>query len=222
MSFTGFSEETFLFLFEIGLNNDKEFYNANKDRYKKYVQQPMRELAAELLPFAQSFDPLYDTNLNRIVSRIRRDTRFTYDKSPYRDHMWLSFRYPDMRISESFSIYFQIRPDGYDYGVGFYSAGSEFMANYRKKLLSDPAGFLKTAKPLTDAGFIYAAEPYKRQHFPDAPDEIKPFVNVKSFIWKKDFKGVRALLAPSDIEQRLISEWTLLKPMYDYARKLLP
>ena len=29
---------------------------------------------------------------NKCLARINRDIRFTRDKSPYRDHMWLLFR----------------------------------------------------------------------------------------------------------------------------------
>ena len=43
---------------------------------------------------------------NRIVSRINRDVRFSRDKSPYRDHIWLSFRRPGEEGKNRIGAYF--------------------------------------------------------------------------------------------------------------------
>ncbi len=218
--FQGFTPETFRFLFEIGFNNNIEWFESNRERYKKYVQQPMKLLAVELMPTALSIDPNFNTSLNATVSRIRRDTRFTRDKSPYRNHMWIGFRHPNTRISEGCTLWFEITPSGYDYGAGFYSASAEFMISYRQKLLADPAGFLAIARDLESRGYSYAAESYKKQHFPDAPKEIQPYVNIKNFAWEKQHPGVADLLAPSDISERLKLEFLSLKPMYHYVQSI--
>lgn len=218
--FNGFSPEAFRFLFEIGFNNNTEWFEKNRERYKKFVLQPMKRLAAELMPAALAVDPDFSTNLNTAVSRIRRDTRFTKDKSPYRSHVWIGFRYPRTRISEGCTLWFEITPDGYDYGAGFYSADSSLMARYRKKLLADPAGFLCLAHALESEGFVYAADAYKKQHFPNAPKELQSYINVRSFAWEKSFDGVGELIEPSDIEARLMREFELLKPMYAYINSI--
>lgn len=220
MSFSGFYRETFEFLFEIAFNNNVEWFNENKARYERFVKAPLRHLASELMEDALKVDPNFSPNLNTSVSRIRRDTRFTYDKSPFRSHMWIGFRYPKTRISESSMIYFEITPDGYSYGFGLYSASTEFMTAYRKRLLSDPQGFLKLARTLKKQGYSLDAESYKRDRFPDAPEELKPYLNVKYFGWGKRFSGVKELIEPSDIEQRLRAEMKVMKPMYELIRSV--
>lgn len=214
MSFLGFYNETFRFLFEINLNNNTEWFEKNRDRYKQFVQQPLKELAKELLPTALKLDPDFNQSLNATVSRIRRDTRFTKDKSPYRNHMWIAFRHPNTHLSDGCSLWFEISPMGYRYGIGFYSAESNYMQRYRAKLIAEPQGFLEMAAVLEENGFYYMADSYKKQHFPNATDEIKHFVNVKSFAWTKSVQGVSELIEPSDIKQRLINDFLLLKPMY--------
>ena len=92
--FEGFSQEALDFLNDIRFNNNQTFYEANKARYERYVKQPMRELSDELAPVVQLIDPKLDTRPGRTMSRIRRDTRYTKDKSPFRDHAWLGWRYP--------------------------------------------------------------------------------------------------------------------------------
>lgn len=215
MSFDGFSAETFKFLLEISFNNDLEWFAENRRRFEQYVRDPMRALAAELMPTALSIDPDFNPRLASCVSRIRRDTRFTYDKSPFRNHMWIAFRYPNTRISEGCAIYFEITPEGYSYGFGFYAATSEFMTAYRKRLIADPAGFLPLAHELEKQGYCYDVDPYKRDRFPDAPEEVKPYINVRSFAWGKHFAGTKALIAPSDIAERLKAEMETMRPMYE-------
>ena len=218
--FNGFSPEAFRFLFEIGFNNNTEWFERNRERYKQFVLEPMKQLAAELMPAALAVDPNFNRSLNATVSRIRRDTRFTKDKSPYRNHVWIGYRYPKTRISEGCALWFEITPEGYDYGAGFYSADSSLMERYLKKLLSDPAGFLELAHALESEGFIYAADAYKKQHFPNAPKELRSYINVRSFAWEKSFGGVRELIEPSNIEARLKHEFELLKPMYTYINSI--
>ncbi len=119
-AFQGFNEDTYKFLLELAFQNNKPFFEANRARYKANVQAPMRAMAEDLLPLALSIDPGFNTRMTSILSRIHRDTRYSRDKRPYRDHAWLSFRRPGHRISESISLYFEITPQGYGYGLGMY------------------------------------------------------------------------------------------------------
>lgn len=221
MSFEGFYKETFEFLFEISFNNNVEWFELNRKRFEKYVRDPMRALAAELMPTAQRIDPEFNPSITSSVSRIRRDTRFTYDKSPFRNHMWIAYRYPNKRISEGCCLYFEITPEGHSYGFGFYCATSEFMAAYRRRILADPAGFLSLAEKVSKLGFKYDADSYKKDHFPDAPKELKPYLNVRNFAWTKHFNEVASLIAPSDIRQRLERDFCDAEPMYQYMKSIL-
>ncbi len=219
--FNGFSAETFRFLLEIGFNNNADWFEANRRRYEQFVRDPMRRLAAALMPTALDIDGNFNPSINASVSRIRRDTRFTKDKSPYRDHMWIGFRYPRTRISEGCTLWFEITPHRYDYGCGFYSSTPAFMAAYRKKIFAAPMKFLELAHSLEARGFIYSCESYRRDRFPDAPAELKPYLNVKTFAWMKTIPGVGALIAPSNILDVLTDEFSALAPMYHFLRSVI-
>ena len=94
------------------------------------------------------------------------------------------------------------------------------MQAYRRRVLSDPQGFLKLARALEKHGYSLDAERYKRDRCPEASEELKPYLNVKYFGWGKRFSGVKELIAPSDIEQRLKAEMKAMKPMYDLIRSV--
>lgn len=221
MVFTGFTKETFAFLLELTLNNNREWFELNKGRYREHVQSPMRALAESLVPCALSIDPGFNTRMTSVLSRIYRDTRFTADKSPYRNHAWLCFRPPNTRISDSFALWFEIHPGGFDYGIGFYSPDSRFMERYRQRLISDTQGFLALASQLEAHGYYYDAPAYKRDRFPGAPVCIKPYINVKNFSWRFESDAFSRIMRPEFIED-LKDEFLALKPIYDYVRPMLP
>ena len=118
--FEGFSQEALDFLNDIRFNNNQAFYAANQARYERFVKRPMRELSDELAPVVQLIDPKLDTRPGRTMSRIRRDTRYTKDKSPFRDHAWLGWRYPGEGRGEGFHMYWGFGPDWLGWGCGCY------------------------------------------------------------------------------------------------------
>lgn len=92
MAFHGFSAEGVDLLQLNRLQNSKEFYDAHKDEIKRLSIRPFHELIAEMTPEMVKIDPQFVTVPSRMVSRVRRDTRYTKDKTLYRANMWLFFR----------------------------------------------------------------------------------------------------------------------------------
>ena len=104
-SFAGFSAETFTFFRQIGENNRGEWFEAHREQYARHVLAPLRALASDLAPFMASIDLSVELRADRTLSRIHRDTRFSHDKSPFRDHMSLSHK-PSFRCAgEAVSSY---------------------------------------------------------------------------------------------------------------------
>ena len=92
--FQGYNDETFEFFMAIGFNNNVDFFHSNHDWYLRGVREPSLRLAEALSPVIEEIDDSLERRPNRVVSRINRDIRFSKDKSPYRDYIWLSFHRP--------------------------------------------------------------------------------------------------------------------------------
>ena len=90
--FTGFPEETTQFLLDLRFDNSITWFNETKERYLRDVQAPFYAFIEDALPTLREIDPLVEVRPYKLLSRIRRDTRFSKDKSPYRDHHWIWFR----------------------------------------------------------------------------------------------------------------------------------
>jgi uncharacterized protein (TIGR02453 family) len=93
--FQGFSRKTFTFLRDLGRNNDKTWFVAHRGVYEEHVLQPLRDLVSDLADFMLGIDLSFEVEpaVGKTISRIYRDTRFSKDKSPFRD-TWIAFNAP--------------------------------------------------------------------------------------------------------------------------------
>ena len=90
--FTGFTDDTIRFFLDLKFHNSTEYFHQEHERYLKDVQKPFYDFIEDLGSQMKDIDPLMEIRPYKCLSHIHRDTRFSRDKSPYRDHLWLLFR----------------------------------------------------------------------------------------------------------------------------------
>ena len=73
MAFTGFPVEGIEFYEQLGADNSRAFWQANKGRFDEFVKQPMVELTETL----SDFGPFH-------MFRPYNDVRFSKNKPPYK------------------------------------------------------------------------------------------------------------------------------------------
>ncbi|MGM9612199.1 MAG: DUF2461 domain-containing protein [Butyricicoccus sp.] len=179
-AFTGFRPEGLDLLIENRLRNDKEFYEAHKAEIRRDVLEPFQALCLRMAPAMTEIDPLFVTVPSRMVSRVRRDTRYTKDKTLYRANMWLFFRRPREQHEAVPAYYMEITPDYWGYGCfGGYGQGE--MAIAREMILAEDKLFLDAYRT-AEASRVFTLEgdAYKRPRFPDAPEAYQPWLNRKN------------------------------------------
>lgn len=219
--FTGFSKDAVDFLTEIRLNNNQTFFQANKQRYERVVKAPLIALCEEMTPIIEQIDPRLDTRLLRTVSRIRRDTRFTRDKSPFRDHVWLSWRYPNESRGEAFGLYWGFGPDWISWGCGSYGTDKPLMDALRLHIRRQPDEVRCIFKNL-QSDFQMGGEDYKRIIVPDdVPEDLRPLYIKKGFYVEQIPSGADwELLLSSEMSQRLAQDLLKLAPLQQLMRRL--
>jgi uncharacterized protein (TIGR02453 family) len=89
--FPGFPPEALQFFRSLKRNNNRDWFQPRKDTFEEKVKQPMRDLVEALNSAMKSFAPEYATDPAKAIYRIYRDTRFSKDKTPYKDHIAASF-----------------------------------------------------------------------------------------------------------------------------------
>lgn len=112
------------FLSELQANNNREWFEANKTRYKE-IRQEFDNFVERLIPGIESFDSsIRGLTLKDCTYRIYRDTRFSTNKEPYKTHLGAYFC-PGGKKSGYTGYYFHVEPKGNGMlGGHFLSAGA--------------------------------------------------------------------------------------------------
>lgn len=216
--FQGYNQQTFEFFMAIRFNNNRAFFQDNRDWYLRDVREPSLALTEALSDTALSLDEGFDCRGHKVVSRINRDIRFSRDKSPYRDHVWLAFRRPDEERGKTLSLYFELTDEGGHYGMGFYRENRPVMDGLRRRMAADPQYALSLLEPLSD--FVLYAVPNSRVKPPeDLPAGLRAWYCARSFYFEKavdDFDLIRS----ADLAEEIKQGFLRMKPLYRYIREI--
>ena len=175
--FQGYSDETLDFLWGIRLNNERGWFQEHKEDYLNYLQRPTNELAREVYDRYLEKYPREQINLH--VSRIYRDARRLRGKGPYKDYLWFSLRIEHGFESHHPELWFEINPEGWSYGCGFWAATPAMMAAMRREMDQNPEKMRKLARKLQKQEiFALEGEEYKRAKM-DRGEEFAPWYNKK-------------------------------------------
>lgn len=216
MNFNGFTADALKFLFENRLHNDKEWYDSHKDIYKETVYNPLAQLINELAPTMMEIDSQIITNPSKIISRVRRDTRFTKDKTLYRDNAWFVFLRDKSTMSTSPCYWFELNQKGSSYGIGYYGAQTSSMTNMRDMIVNNHPLFLKALKCYeAQDQFLIGGDMYKRSKFPDQPENLKTWLDRKN-IYFECVQNDYNLAFSKDLPDTLKKGFLQLKPIYDF------
>lgn len=103
--------ETIAFLRELAANNNKQWFDANRARYR-VLRTRFEEFTAELIDGIGTFDAeVRGLTPKDCIFRINRDTRFSNDKSPYKTH-FSTYICPHGKKSGYAGYYFHVEPEG--------------------------------------------------------------------------------------------------------------
>ena len=171
--FEGFSPETVDFLWGIRMNNNRDWFTANKKNYVNFLYEPMKALGADL------FQPFLDRPGNILkVSRIYRDARM-HPPEPYKESLWICIRQDVEWWAENPCLYFEINPEGVDYGFFYWKPRTATMEDFRRRITARPDEFLSMLASVEAAtGQKVEADCYKRPKPCDDP-ALAPY-----FAWR--------------------------------------
>ena len=211
--FTGFTPETVDFLWGIRMNNNRDWFQANKKAYVDTLYEPMKALGKDLF---QSFLESPGNVLK--VSRIYRDARM-HPPEPYKESLWICIRQDVEWWAENPCLYFEINPEGVDYGFFIWRPRTATMEDFRRHISAYPDEFLNLIKGVeSSVGQAIVAECYKRPKPCDNPD-LAPY-----FAWRGQIGCTRhedfsdATFGP-ELGERVLDFFVKLMPLYDYFNR---
>ena len=213
-----FSEESFVFLANLKANNSKKWYIENKEDYEQFVLEPMRDFVYCLSSTMLGIDNEIEVRpkIGKTISRIFRDTRFSNDKSIFKDKMWVTFKRYGTSNLDFPAFFFELTPYSFRYGMGFFSASPKSMASVRDLIDKKESRFLKIVKKIENSGiFTLEGEMYKKNHYQGSNEELATWYNRKNIYLVYNSNVIAELFERGRIEQ-IKEEFKTLQDIYNF------
>lgn len=211
-------------LFEIRIKDSKEFYEDIKPEYRKYMLEPFQKLITQITPAVLEIDPLMQVTpaVGKTISKVRRDTRFSKDKTKYRDTMWFFLRRTGTSWLNAPGFWFEVTQQNFTYGTGAFCALPKVMNKYREIILKDPQKFLNLAKYMDSLENVQIiGESYKKDKpgTEKLPPELKTWYNRKSLFFQVSSQDFDRLQTP-DLADDIQSAFTAMAPFYHFSMEV--
>ena len=136
-----FSPALFEFLAELSMNNNREWFQANKARYERDVRNPLLEFVADFGERLKAISPHMVADprpTGGSMFRIYRDVRFSKDKSPYKTNAGAHFRHEVGREVHGPGFYLHLQPGSVYAGAGIWMPNSATLGKIRGAIVENP------------------------------------------------------------------------------------
>ncbi len=186
--FHGFPKDFFAFFRELSANNERPWFELNKQRFRDSVQGPMSEFIAAMAPYLSRISKEFvaDPRPNGgSMFRIHRDVRFARDKRPYKEHAACQFRHRLGRDVHAPGFYMHVAPNEVYFGGGLWMPEPGVLLKIRERIANKPALWKKV---VADKNFVRrfgAIEGEQLTRPPRGFDPAHPFIDDikrKSFV----------------------------------------
>lgn len=219
-NFKGFESESVDILWGIRLNNNKEWFHENKDKYQKYIHNPVTEFADICYNYLNNIDENFKETPK--ISRANRDIRFSKNKMPYKESKWFFLRgdgSPSIMNNKP-TYFFEISPDWYRFGF-FYAPQPSKMALFRKKVESDISGFKRIIDEFNSQdSFKLEGDKYKRIFNKNLDEDILDWYQRKELIFV-NYRNYEDNIFYSEELEKLVTEgFKNLYPLYKYFSQI--
>lgn len=142
-----FNPALFQFLRELSDNNDKAWWDDNKDRYITVVREPALDFIAHFADSLNAISPHFsaDTRTNGgSLMRPYRDMRFAKG-APYKTNVGIHFRHRAGKDVHAPGFYIHLEPRQCFAGVGLWRPEAMVAQQIRQAVFDDPAAWSEAA-----------------------------------------------------------------------------
>ena len=146
MDFDGLPADYFRFFKELSANNNREWFEANKARFKESVQAPLVAFVEAMAPRLKKVSKHFvaDPRLNGgSIFRIYKDVRFSKDRTPYKTHGGVQFRHARGKDAHAPGFYVHMGPGEVFFGGGIWMPPSDVLLTIRQAIRDDGAAWRK-------------------------------------------------------------------------------
>lgn len=185
-----FKPAVFGFLRELEANNEKAWWDANKDRYIEVIREPALEFINDFGDRIQQISPHFLADSRTVggsLMRPYRDMRFSQDKTPYKTNVGIQFRHELGKDVHAPGFYLHLEPRASFAGVGLWRPEAKVARQIRQAIYDDPEEWKEAAKAksFTDVWSVTQDEGEYLKRTPKEFNGTHPYpddLRMKSFI----------------------------------------
>jgi uncharacterized protein (TIGR02453 family) len=220
MAFDGFRREALGFLRDLGENNTRDWFQAHRDEYETLLLEPARDFVVAMGEELQAIgaDVHADPRVNGSIFRINRDTRFSKDKRPYKDHLDLWFWEGEGPSKQSPGYWFRLAPERLILGAGQHRFEPPLLERFRVAV-ADPAQGEALRRAVDDvraAGYDVGGSHYKRLPVGfEVPPEREELLRHAGLYAYSDMTVAPETHTPGFL-RFCVERWRALKPVQDW------
>lgn len=215
MATTSISTTTLDFLKELKKNNNREWFQTNKDRYKT-AQENMKAFSNALVDRMSEYDEIESIKLFRIY----RDVRFSKDKTPYKTG--LSGGMKRATKWKRGGYYFNIEPGDSIIAGGFWAPNSPDLKRVRAEIAQDAASFRKI---ITAPTFIKTFGELQGDQVKSAPKGYKKDHPAIDLLRYKQYLVYHNCtdeeITSIDFLDKMVQVYRAMRPFFDYMSSVL-
>jgi len=207
------------FLRDLSENNNREWFNAHKERYTE-AQGNIIAFADALLTELTKHDQIETISGKKSLFRIYRDVRFSKEKTPYNKHWSGGFKRATKKLRGGY--YFRVESGNSFLAGGFWGPVPDDLKRIRedidlnyetwRKLLSDNT-FVKTFEKIRGEKLSTMPRGYAKDH------PANDLLRYKQFILKHEFTDEEVLSA--DFIYKVNEVYIKMRPFLDYMSEVL-
>jgi len=190
MSASLITPELFRFFAQLRRHNDREWFNAHKQRYLDEVRNPLLAFVEMIGPRLRAISAEIEADSRPVggsLFRIYRDTRFAKDKSPYKTHAGIHFRHRAGKDAHAPGFYLHLEPGDVFMAAGMWLPDSPALKAIREAIDERPSDWKRAKRIGLDEGDALKRVPrgFDPEH-PLAEDlKRKSFTSSVSFTEKQ-------------------------------------
>jgi uncharacterized protein (TIGR02453 family) len=185
MSKISIQKETLQFLKDLKKNNNRDWFNAHKEKYIAAHENFIEFIQALIEKIAKFDKSVAGLNAKDCVFRIYRDVRFSKDKSPYKTNLAAAMmgEGKDCRVS---GYYISMEPGNTFLATGYHMVEPADLKLIRKEISANGKEFLKIvkSKTFTDNFSLEGEQLSKVPQGFDKEDPMGDYLKFKDMIVK--------------------------------------
>ena len=187
-----FDKDFIAFFRELEKNNNKQWFDANRQRYEKSVKKPFEKFVTDLIEvYRAEFDHKLNINPRQAIFRINRDIRFSKDKKPYKLHMGAVVCREGRKNMQDPCLYVELNAKDSRLYSGLYMINKDKLANLRNFIAANQSKFASLIQDKTFVKVFGKVQGDKNKRLPkelQAAAEKQPLIFNKNFYYYRKYK----------------------------------